>query len=302
MSHNPLPITNIGDPYILKDGGRYYLYATSLPDGFYVWQSDDLINWSAPSVCYRRQPQSFGSRDFWAPEVYRFGDEYRMYYTAQWKKFEDEELRIGLAVAASPLGPFEEVSGEPLFDPGYGVLDAHVFTDGDGKCYLYYSRAGHNHFVDGAQESDIYVAPLSGDGRSLSGEGVCILRPDQEWERRDGMNQYWNEGPFVLKHEGKYHLMYSANFFAGKHYGVGCAVSDSPMGPFVKYPENPILAATAEVSGPGHNSVVEGSDGGLLCVYHAHTDPMRPSGNRQLYIDPLRFENGRIRILGPTRR
>ncbi len=300
MSHNPLPITNIGDPYILKDRGRYYLYATSLPDGFYVWQSDDLTHWSAPSVCYRKQAHSFGSRDFWAPEVYCFGGRYFLYYTAQWKKSEDEDLRIGLAIADSPLGPFLDTGDEPLFDPGYGVLDAHVFVDDDGRKYLYYSRAGHNHFVNGAQESDVYVAPLSDDGMRLTGEGVCIIKTDQEWERRDNMNQYWNEGPFVLKHEGKYHLMYSANFFAGRNYGVGGAVADHPMGPFVKYPDNPILKANDQVSGPGHNSVVEGPDGGLLCVYHAHTDPSHPSGDRQLYIDPLRFENGRIRVLGPT--
>ena len=49
------------------------------------------------------------------------------------------------------------------------------------------------------------------------------------------------EGPSVLKKEGIYYLIYSANHFESKNYGVGYATSDSPMGPWKKYEENPIL-------------------------------------------------------------
>lgn len=300
--NNPTPITDIGDPYILKHDGRYYLYATSGFDGFYVRSSEDLHQWSQPSVCYRRTERSFGSKCFWAPEVYCFDGKFYMYYTAQWKCFEDEALRIGVAVSDDPMGPFTEVhDAAPMFDFGYGVLDAHIFSDDDGKRYLYYSRAAHENYVNGFKEADIYVVRLAEDLISVAGEAVCLIQTDQEWERCDGKIQFWNEGPFVLKHEGRYHLMYSANFFGSKYYGVGGAVADSPMGPFVKYDCNPILSyVEGLVSGPGHNSVVEAPDGGLLCVYHAHTHYDRPSGNRQVYIDRIHFEDGKIKIDGPT--
>jgi beta-xylosidase len=55
------------------------------------------------------------------------------------------------------------------------------------------------------------------------------------------LNRILNEGSFILKHEGKYHIMYSANAYFSKEYGIGAAVSDSPTGPFVKYDNNPIL-------------------------------------------------------------
>ena len=44
---NPVgDIAQIGDPFVMKHEGEYYLYATSLSSrGFYVWHSLDLINW-----------------------------------------------------------------------------------------------------------------------------------------------------------------------------------------------------------------------------------------------------------------
>ncbi len=304
-SFNPLPIKNIGDPFILKAQGRYYLYATSAPDGFMVWQSKDLLSWSEPEYCYRKSERSFGRDCFWAPEVYFLNDQYYMYYTAQCKTSQEEDLQIGVAVSATPEGPFVDVyDKEPLSHFGYGVLDGHVFCDDDNQLYLYYSRAGQNNFVDGYREADIYVVRLNGDGITVEGEPVLLIQTSQEWERASKMNQFWNEGPFVVKHDGKYHMMYSANFFASKYYGVGGAVSESPMGPYEKYPHNPILSfVEGKISGPGHNSVVEALDGKTLyCVYHAHTDYNKPSENRQVYIDPLVFENGYIKILGPTKR
>ncbi len=302
MLTNPLPITGIGDPYVLRWDGVYYLYATSAPDGFRVWHSADLSQWSEPVYCYRPGPDSFGESCFWAPEVYGWDGKFYMYYTAQWKGHAEEALRIGLAVADNPLGPFRDVSAAPLFDLGYGVLDGHVFTDDDGQRYLYYSRAGANQIIDGKKEADIYVARLSRDGREVTGPHHRVLWASQPWERDPADDQYWNEGPFVLKHQGRYHMMYSANFYQSRRYGIGGAWADSPYGPFVKYPENPIVSyVEGRVSGPGHNSVTIAPDGqGLLCVYHVHTDYHHPSGDRQVCIDPLVFRDGHIAVLGPT--
>lgn len=297
---NPIPITNIGDPYVLYAGGKYYLYATSHFNGYYCWKSENLSDWEGPYLCYEASEKSFGNSCFWAPEVYEFGGKYYMYYTAQWKVFKEEALRIGVAVADHPQGPFEEVLDEkPMFDFQYGALDAHILQEGE-RNYLYYSRAGADHYVDGARESDLYVVELGDDFVSVKGEGVLILRPEQEWERaKNPENQFWNEGAFVVKHQGKYHMMYSANYFASGDYGIGGAVADSPMGPFVKYENNPILASSKMISGPGHNSVVCTPDGEYYCIYHAHTDYEHPSGDRQVYIASMRFVDGKIRVEHP---
>ena len=39
-----------------------------------------------------------------------------------------------------PTGPFVEMNGGPIFDPGYPIIDANVLFDANGKVYMYYSR------------------------------------------------------------------------------------------------------------------------------------------------------------------
>ena len=225
-----------------------------------------------------------------------------MYYTAQWRIYETEALRLGVAVSDSPLGPFEDIFDKaPMFDPGYGLLDGNLLCDDDGRKYLYYSRAAENNIINGHKHAEIFVVELDGDCVTVSGEPrrlLCVHQGGQEWEKSCGIaDKFWNEGSFVLKHEGRYHMMYSANAYFSKEYGVGAAVADSPLGPFIKYDNNPILHyVEGELSGPGHNSVVKAKDGQLYCVYHAHTHYERPSGDRQVYISPMSFADGKIKV------
>jgi len=127
-------------------------------------------------------------------------------------------------------------------------------------------------------------------------------KPEQAWEIRSGDEWRWNEGPFLLKSEDKYFLMYSANFYASRDYSVGYAIAEKPTGPFIKANHNPILSSNCpEFSGPGHNSVTTSPDGKeLIIVYHIHTDPANPSGDRQVCIDKMDIRDGVISIQGPT--
>ena len=40
------------------------------------------------------------------------------------------------------------------------------------------------------------------------------------------------EGPFMLKHRGKYYFMWSEGDWTGPDYCVAYAIADSPFGPF----------------------------------------------------------------------
>lgn len=303
-SINPIGITNIGDPFVFLDNGKYYLYATSFIDGFYCWVSDDLQEWSQPMVCYAKNNRSFGSANFWAPEVVKCGDKYFMHYSARWEK--NQSLRIGVAVADKPVGPFIDVfDRQPMFDFGYAVIDGHVFKDDDGKNYFYYSRDCSEHVVEGYHESYVYGVELADDLITLIGEPKMVIRPEKDYEKivpqfEDAMKYRWNEGPFVIKKEKQYYLMYSANFYADKNYCTCCAVSDNPLNGFVKY-EKPILKYVEnQVSGPGHNSVFAGKNGKLYAAYHVHTDYHHPSHDRQMFIDELYFDGNELKIKGPT--
>lgn len=77
-------------------------------------------------------------------------------------------------------------------------------------------------------------------------------------------------------------MMYSANYYKGKNYAVGYATAKSPLGPFVKSNDNPVLQKNVEqggiVTGTGHNSVTWSKDGKqMYCVYHGYTQKQETS-------------------------
>ena len=50
---NPLPL-KLGDPFLLHaSDGRYYMYGTSLGDGFEAFVSDDLVKWDSCGQVYK---------------------------------------------------------------------------------------------------------------------------------------------------------------------------------------------------------------------------------------------------------
>ena len=296
---NPRPVKDIGDPHILREGDEYFAFATGGPIGFNVWRSGDLKTFSKEKALKKA---SWVSGDYWAPEVYRIGEKYVMFFTGRWK--ENGSLRVGVAMADAPQGPYEDAIGGPLFDPGYAVIDGTLVYGPDGTPYMIYSRDCSENVVGSYHESHLYGIELAPDLLSTVGEGALLTTPDHDWELQSG-DYHWNEGPFVLMHEGKYYLYYSANGYAQKEYAVGVAVADHPMGPYTKQENNPILNYIEKdgevlVSGPGHNSFFTVGDE-LFTSYHTHSYPNAPSGNRQIAIDRAGFHaDGTAYINGPT--
>lgn len=306
--HNPVhPSTSgMGDPFVFRaSDGRYYLYTTS---GFDAWSSTDLVNWRSEGKV--KTSHRWGQSHFWAPEVVEYEGRFYMYYTARGPLANGEVGgRIVVAVSDSPTGPFEDVFDGPMFDFGYVAIDGHVFIDDDGRKYLFYSKDGSTNIVNGRRESHIYGVELNDDMVTLKGEPVFLSKPEQAWELMSG-GFMWNEGPVVVKHDGLYYLMYSANCYCHRHYSVGYSTATSPLGPYTKYSGNPVLSARALSgqgfphlsSGTGHHSVTRSPDGSeWIIVYHSHADPVVGSGGRQLNIDRLGFRtDGTMYVNGPT--
>lgn len=292
-------ITGIGDPFILKHLDTYYLYATSFKqeggtiDGFYCWQSTDLKTWTQLGKAYEKNEKSFGVTDFWAPEVVYHNQTFIMHYSA---RNANGSLRIGVAVSNHPQGPFIDVfDKKPMFDFGYAAIDGHVFID-DHQAYFYYAKDCSENEIKDRHESHLYVVKLDDTLTSFKGEPKLILKPNQPWETITG-DWRWNEGAYVYKKDDTYYMTYSSGFYASDTYAIGYATAQSPMGPFHKSNDNPILQSIKhEISGPGHNCIFSDHHGQLYIAYHIHTDSKNPSEDRQLVIDKLTIDQGKMHI------
>ncbi len=270
-------ITGIGDPFILKEGDTFHAFATSAPDGILRFTSKDLRSWTKEGYCYRGS--AWAENCFWAPEVYSYRGKYYLLYTGRWKA--NHSLRLGLAVANSPPGPFEDLAPAPFFDLNYACIDGTLFFDDDGKVYLYYVRDCSENILCGVHTSEIYCVRLSDDLRAFCGEPVKVASPCLPYETASP-DWRWNEGPALLKHNGTYYMTYSVNCYDSPDYCIGCAVAASPFGPFEKYAAPILKRREGDFSGPGHNSFFRGEGEKLLTAFHIHSDPQKPSGDRRM--------------------
>lgn len=255
---------SLADPTIFLDKGVYYLYGTGSRDGFLVYQSTDLKNWSGP-VGKRNghallKGDAYGTKGFWAPQIFKHKNKYYMAYTA------DEHIAI--AESDSPLGPFTQKTAKAISGP-VRQIDPYIFKDTDGKLYMYHVRL--------QKGNRIFVARLKDDLSDIdeSTAKECIDASDP-WE--DTAKARWPvaEGPTVLKQGDLYYLFYSANDFRNIDYAVGYATSSSPVGPWKKYEGNPIISRQLTgYNGTGHGDFFTDKSGAMYYVFHTHKSNTR---------------------------
>jgi beta-xylosidase len=275
MSGNPLFPDWYADPEIHIFAGRYYIYPTfsaAYEDQtfFKAWSSADLTNWRNEGriLDFADVPWST-NRAAWAPSCIERSGTYYFYFSA------GDGAGIGVATSSHPAGPFRDALGRPLINEyhhGAQPIDAHAFLDDDGQAYLYYG--GWKHAV---------VVKLNEDMISLDGDFHEITP------------EHYVEGPFMLKRQGVYYLMWSEGGWGDSSYAAAYAKSDSPLGPFHR--TGRVLESNPEVgNGAGHHSVlnVPGTDDWYI-VYHRRPITETHHNNRVVCIERMYFEaNGGI--------
>ncbi len=265
---NPIIPGNLADPAVIRHNGVYYLYATGEVDGdngTRVFTSTNLVEWQRGPVVFRP-----GQPHVWAPDVWRDPGTGRFYF------YYTVNQTVGVADADGPLGPFHPV--RKFFDR---AIDAHLFRDEDGRLYLYYVQ------LPGFR---ISVQPMA-NPTEPKGDPRVILHPESDWEKRAGQV---TEGPWMIKHQGRYYLLYSGSGADTPDYAVGYATADSPLGPFTRAPQNPIVHRSDDVFGPGHGCAIQDSHGHWWHVYHQKRND-RVEWDRFICLDPLWFDSdGRL--------
>lgn len=333
----PLP-----DPQVYVEDGTYYIVGTDdsssckfIPcyytTDFVTYQKQNIYN---PAL-YSERWENKTNPTIYAPEMYKVGDKYYLYYSAV--EASSGHRRNSVVWADTPLGPYEPIVNDdvdglhnPLFkyDETSAVLDSTLFVDDDGSMYMYYSWSTFEQRIFGVKLNSPYQADWS--TRKLIVEaGKINNEADEkvmEWEYayRDGYNAI-AEGPFMLKNKGKYYMTYSINGCWNKYYDICYAVSDSPLGLFEKpyedgdYYSNLLLGVPCSnkegdvvfdewsgfASGTGHHCFFKIGEQ-IMIGYHAHKNRNYNSSSsgwvaRYFAMDPVYFlEDGTPFVNGPS--
>ncbi len=174
-------------------------------------------------------------------------------------------------------------------DGGYvATIDFSPYIDPDtGEKYLYWSQTPGA--IAGVKMTN-WLTPDWSTYKMLTACGYYTVEDYQTAQNGGKVEKvlyeeiasYCNEGPFMLKHNGKYYLTFSIGNYTESSYGVMQAVGDSPLGPFRKLTdaENGMLLSNDlgenhAVGGPGHHSfftVNVNGENKLMIAYHAHTN------------------------------
>ena len=297
---------NFPDPFVIRHGAQFVAYSTN--DGLNVPMavSPDLVRWSFATDAAGRKRDAlprlgaWAKPGFtWAPEVFQIGNRFLLYYTAADRR---KNIQcIGAASATNPLGPFVDVSPEPIVcQPALGgSIDAHVLRDHDGKLFIYFKNDGNRI----GKYSAIWGQPLAPDGLTVTGQPVELIRDSKAWEQK------LVEAPTMVRSPGGYQLFFSAAYFGWNAdqrlspYGMGYATCSGPLGPCTKSTDNPILHSYRDnkagcLSGPGHQSIFTVGARSFMS-FHAWqaTKGCRKAGDkREMYVAPIFWKDGKPQI------
>ena len=226
-SYNQPFIEQRADPYVYKHTDGMYYFTASVPE------YDKIVMRGAKTIkelreakehtLWRKHKEGPQSIHIWAPEAHYLYGEWYIYYAAGdaadvWEirpyvlhckgqnPLEDEWEELGMMKAAD---------GDDFSFHAFS-LDATVFENKGEYYWIWAEKTGV-----GKQISNLYIAKMEAPDK-LATVQVLLTTPDYDWERID----FWvNEGPAVLKHNGKIYLTFSASA-TGACYCMGMMCAD----------------------------------------------------------------------------
>ena len=286
------------DPYILADGGRYYLYCTG-SNGVHCYTSNKLSDFEYIGiVCVQDD-----CVQYWAPCVIKIDGKFYMYYSSMPKESDDVHTQcLKVAVADSPEGPFIYKN---TLAKAFSI-DADIASTDNGN-YLFYSV--NDHTLERIGTKIVLDKMVSPD--KLLGEPKTAVVPTLDEEIfcrnrfREGEHWHTIEGANFFYEDGWYYLLFSGNCYENNNYYIGYSRAKADTDKledveFLKYPDDdtyhPLLCSDEIELGTGHNSTIK-VDGQWYIVYHGRDkgDDVR-NECRTARISRLIVDNGILRV------
>ncbi|MCD7938402.1 MAG: family 43 glycosylhydrolase [Tannerellaceae bacterium] len=276
------------DPWVFKGDDGYYYFTASYPmvgendpEGYdrVILRRAETIEGLAEaeeiSIWQEKEcPSCF--RYVWAPEIHQIEGTWYVFFTTSVSR---NVWHIRPRIISCTLGERDPYNPEcwenigQLMEPAAG--DEYSFTH--FSLDMTHFSANGKHYVVWAEKpntSDILIASVDGKAPwKVTSNYTLLTKPEYAWEHDH--DTWVNEGPAVIKNNGKVYLAYSAS--AVNHtYCVGLLYADEQadlLNPAswtkLRYPVLSTEDLPADQNGPGHNSFTVDQYGNPVIVYHA---------------------------------
>lgn len=305
--YNPILQGCYPDPAITRKGDDYYMVCSSFAmfPGVPIFHSKDLVNWTdlggVLNDVSQFNPHDTGiSAGVYAPGITynKNNDTFYMITTA---------FTGGLGNIIVKTKDPHKGWGSPI-KLDFGGIDPSIFFDDDGKGYIVHNDAPDpgKELYNGHRVIKVWEYDVEND-KVIAGTDKIIVDGGTDLSKKP----IWIEAPHLYKKDGKYYLMCAEGGTGGWHSEV-IFISDSPKGPFIPAPSNPILTQRYfgrerenKVDWAGHADIVEGPGGKYYGVFLAvrPNEKHRVNTGRETFILPVDwsgtfpvFENGLIPI------
>ncbi|HEY7088703.1 MAG TPA: glycoside hydrolase family 43 protein [Tepidisphaeraceae bacterium] len=267
---NPL-IRNRADPFIYRHTDGFYYFTATVPeyDRIELRRArtiEGLATAPAKVIWTKHQSGEMGSH-IWAPEIHFIDGRWYIYFAAApAEKIWDIRIHALSNDSGNPLDGSWKECGQIKTNWESFALDATTFEH-RGRRYLVWAQHDPN-FDRG---TCLYIAAMS-DPLHISGQQVCICRPQFDWER---ILHNVNEGPAVLIRNGRVFISYSASGTDFNYcMGLLTAKEDADLLNPASWTKAPVAVfKTCDEScqyGPGHNCFTIAEDGKTdVLIYHA---------------------------------
>lgn len=256
----------IGDPFVMRHNGMYYMYASTCEERVRVYTSRNLVNWTYEGYCTKGRDVYFA----YAPEVVYWRGSFYMITSPNGNGHY-------ILKSDNPLGPFE------LITKNFGhSIDGSFYKMDDGRLMMLFPD---NWIIKSAVLDEETMLPPT----AASSTGATL--------------KHWTEGPGLFRRGDWYYLTFTGNHVCSTGYQVSFASrKGGPRGSFYQREDATLLINSVfgdEFKGLGHSANVIGPD--LDSVYTTYHSLVSLAGPARLYnLDRLLTNGGLLYTTGPS--
>jgi arabinan endo-1,5-alpha-L-arabinosidase len=305
-------VAGVHDPSIIREGGTWYLFATTPPKGktseqFPIRCSQDLVHWKAcgyvlPEIPVWIKKESPKTAELWAPDISYFDRKFHLYYAYSAFGVNTSGIALLTNKTLDSSSPDFKWVDEGLVlksraEDNFNAIDPNLILDETGAAWLSF----------GSFWSGIKMRKLDRNTGKLSTEDTKLYslasrhKPEQFEPAKPGLPPDYQaiEAPFVVHHSEYYYLFVSYDLCCRglqSTYRTMVGRSKNVTGPYLDADGNkmsegaamPLLKANQKWLGPGGESILLAKDQDII-VYHAYD---AKTGMPALQISTLTWTDG----------